>query len=388
MPVIVGDGSGDSKMQGDGKGVSVGSTTTTGRNAGVSTATGTLVFNEDAGAVQVYTGNTDGWSNVGGGNKVAATGGDATYELGGYKYHVFTSSGSLAVSAAGDVEFLIVGGGGGAGAGQGTDYGRSGGGGGAGGLRCSFDGETPGGPSAGSEPAFTVSAGVTYPVTIGNGGTGRSGSTDGDDGTPSSFGPPSAPGRIIAGGGGGGGGGRNDPGNNGGSGGGASAQEQNGSPNTSYPGPQNLGGEGAATGSGFNPIVAGYDGGRCAAESNVGGGGGGATEAGEDGSDDGGAGTEGKGGLGMRFPTDMIPSDYGTTGPQPGRYFAQGGYASAENNGGTYAAGGGGGANPDHWTGSPTGQGTANTGGGGGGAGDGQTGASGGSGIVFIRYET
>ena len=47
MPVIVGDGSGDSKMQGDGKGVSVGSTDTTGRNAGVSTATGTLIlFNE------------------------------------------------------------------------------------------------------------------------------------------------------------------------------------------------------------------------------------------------------------------------------------------------------------------------------------------------------
>ena len=64
MPVIVGDGSGDSKMQGDGKGVSVGSTNTTGRNAGVSTATGTLIFNETDGEVQVYTGNTDGWANV------------------------------------------------------------------------------------------------------------------------------------------------------------------------------------------------------------------------------------------------------------------------------------------------------------------------------------
>ena len=90
MPVIVGDGSGDSQMNGDGKGVSVGSTTTTGRNAGVSTATGTLVFNETDGNVQVYKGNTDGWANVGGSGKVTATGGDAEYESGGYKYHVFT----------------------------------------------------------------------------------------------------------------------------------------------------------------------------------------------------------------------------------------------------------------------------------------------------------
>ena len=45
MPVIVGDGSGDSQMNGDGKGASLDPPSTTGRNAGVSTATGNLVYN-------------------------------------------------------------------------------------------------------------------------------------------------------------------------------------------------------------------------------------------------------------------------------------------------------------------------------------------------------
>ena len=44
-------------------GVGLGQTTTTSRNAGVSTAQGTLIFNSDTGSVQVYNGNA--WRDVG-----------------------------------------------------------------------------------------------------------------------------------------------------------------------------------------------------------------------------------------------------------------------------------------------------------------------------------
>ena len=320
---------------------------------------------------------------------LSASGGNAEYTLNGYKYHVYTSSGSLVINEnSGTVEFLVVGGGGGAGAGAGNDYGRSGGGGGAGGFRCSFTGITPGGPSASPEPGLTLGPG-TYPVTVGPGGTGF-GSGPGDtpnNGGDSSFGPPSTPARVVASGGGRGAGGRNNAGtpSTGGSGGGASAQEQNGSPDTSFPGAPNLGGTASTENEGVNQIVAGYGGGRCASETNTGGGGGGAGAAGEDGSDSD-ADLDGRAGAGKSVPTDMVPTSYGTTGPSPGRWFAQGGFASSENSGGAYVSAGGGGANPDHWTSSPGVNGSANTGGGGGGRGDSQTGGNGGTGIVILRY--
>ena len=55
--------------------VGLGETTTTGRNAGVGTATGSLVFNSDTSTVDVWTGS--GWVAVGGGpsNFIQATGG-------------------------------------------------------------------------------------------------------------------------------------------------------------------------------------------------------------------------------------------------------------------------------------------------------------------------
>ena len=322
---------------------------------------------------------------------LSASGGNAEYTLNGYKYHVFTTNGSLVTTGSpGTVEFLVVGGGAGAGAGAGNDYGRSGGGGGAGGFRCSFTGITPGGPGSSSEPGMSVTGGVTLPVTIGPGGEGfgsGGGSAGTNNGTDSSFGPPSGPERIYAGGGGRGAGGRSNSGksSDGGSGGGASAQEQNGQPSTSYPGAPNQGGVANPENEGVNQIVAGYPGGRCSSEANTGGGGGGAGAAGEDGSDND-ANADGRGGVGKSVPTDMIPTSYGTPGPGPGRYFAGGGFASSENSGGSYEAGGGGGANPDHWPGTPGVQGVANTGGGGGGRGDGQTGGDGGSGIVILRY--
>ena len=320
---------------------------------------------------------------------IDASGGNAEYTLNGFKYHVFTSSGSLVINEnSGTVDFLVVGGGGGAGAGASNDYGRSGGGGGAGGFRCSFTGITPGGPSASAESGLSLSPG-TYPVTIGDGGGGF-GSGPGDtpnNGGDSSFGPPSTPARVFASGGGRGAGGRSNAGtpSTGGSGGGASAQEQNGQPQSSFPGSPNLGGTASTENQGVNQIVAGYGGGRCGSESNTGGGGGGAGAAGEDGSDGDNA-LDGRAGAGKSVPTDMVPTSYGTTGPSPGRWFAQGGFASSENSGGAYDSAGGGGANPDHWTSSPGVNGAANTGGGGGGRGDSQTGGNGGSGIVILRY--
>ena len=65
-----------------------------------------------------------------GGNQTTATG----FTNGGYKYHVFTSSGALTVSSGNDeIEFLVVAGGGGGGWGNG-------GAGGAGGLRTNDPG--------------------------------------------------------------------------------------------------------------------------------------------------------------------------------------------------------------------------------------------------------
>ena len=94
------------------------------------------------------------------GPELSATGG-TTYTPGnGYKYHLFTSSGSLVVaSGSASVEYLVVAGGGSGG------YDR-GGGGGAGGLRSN----SPTCPAPRRTPTLTLSAGNTYPVTVGSGG--------------------------------------------------------------------------------------------------------------------------------------------------------------------------------------------------------------------------
>ena len=82
----------------------------------------------------------------------------------GYRYHVFTSPGSLVVaSGSANVEYLVVGGGG-AGGGY---YGGAGGG---GGVRSNDPAGGPGGPSPTREPDYTVTVG-TYPIVVGDGGT-------------------------------------------------------------------------------------------------------------------------------------------------------------------------------------------------------------------------
>ena len=91
-----------------------------------------------------------------GGNQTTASG----FTNGGYKYHVFTSSGALTVSSgSGDIEFLVVAGGGGGGWGNG-------GAGGAGGLRTNDPGVPA--PIRITDPV-SVSPGP-YTITVGDGG--------------------------------------------------------------------------------------------------------------------------------------------------------------------------------------------------------------------------
>ena len=141
------------------------------------------------------------------GDGVQATGGDEVYLAGGFKHHVFKSSGTLTVTQGGDVEYLVVAGGGGGG----SAYHAAGGGGGAGGLNST---------------TATVSA-QEYVITIGGGGSGgisaNGSGGQGSDGSTSSFGSLDS----ATGGGGGGSGNLNSGsggvanGRNGGSGGGA-----------------------------------------------------------------------------------------------------------------------------------------------------------------------
>jgi hypothetical protein len=118
-------------------GVGLGATTTTGRNAGVGTAVGTIIYNSTVGIVEVYDGTT--WKPTSD-NFIQATGGIVTsYYSGGvfWKAHTFTASNTFKVLTApannNTVEYLVVGGGGG---GTNGDNGTgAGGGGGAGGFR-------------------------------------------------------------------------------------------------------------------------------------------------------------------------------------------------------------------------------------------------------------
>ena len=77
-----------------GHSVGVGSTTTAGRDAGIGTAIGTIIFDSTTGFAQVYNGN--GWDNMS--NKFAATGGTES-EAGGYTYHLFESPGTFTVDS-------------------------------------------------------------------------------------------------------------------------------------------------------------------------------------------------------------------------------------------------------------------------------------------------
>lgn len=132
--------------------VGIGTTTTTGMNAGVSTERGTLTYNTDQDKLNVFTGSK--WMAVGDqSGSITATGG-TKITSGGYVYHVFTTDTPspnkvLEVSSgSADAVLLVVGGGGGTAA-------DNGGAGGAGGIAYG--------------PSIPITPG-SYAVTIGSGG--------------------------------------------------------------------------------------------------------------------------------------------------------------------------------------------------------------------------
>ena len=304
---------------------------------------------------QYYASRQDGWYNIPEG--ITATGGAISDFATGsdvYRAHVFTSSGTFAVSAIGDftnaIEYLIVGGGGGGG---------YEGGGGAGGMRTNQSGH-PLAPHNGNYNVFTdggPGSNGNYPIVIGAGAAAELAPATGSDGVPST-----AFGKTSLGGGGGGNYQGGVSGRDGGSGGG---------------GYSSGGGDNAGSG---GPDSQGQDGGHSGA-----GGGGGAGGAGT-------PGNAGKGGLGLR--TSIAGPNYpiGTPGPAgSGGYVAGGGSGSPPSGGGIAAGplGGGGGKGYNTGYANPLSNGIAGTGGGGGGgwSGGNVTQGAGGSGLVVVKYQ-
>ena len=357
--------------------IGIGSTSTAGRNAGVSTAAGTLIYNATTNAVEAF--GPQGWIEV---KKVfneglTATGGVVReYTDSGviYKAHIFTTSGTFAVTAPGTygdtVEYLVVAGGGGGGQ-------QSGGGGGAGGLRTNLSGH----PLAGDP--FPVSV-QSYTVTVGAGGQGSvadpsnpSGPGSGLRGADSSFG------SITATGGGGGGNSSTPsalPAMNGGSGGGSGT-----GPNPAGTG--NLGGYTPVEG--FPGGLGGTDGGP--GRNDYGGGGGGAGGAGRDAVAPDPLGGNGGPGVQVLIAGTAPYTGIGALNPGPGQYqWYAGGGGGANHPAGPPADGGVGGGGNGGVGPSSSGMtgGEQNTGGGGGATGEFATaGANGGSGIVIVRYQ-
>ena len=314
-----------------------------------------------------------GLSAIGGGGSygatfIAATGGTVT-TTGNFKVHTFTGDGCFVVSSLGNdqgggdtVDYLVVAGGGAGGFANG-----GGGGGGAGGLRysdCTYSTPAPD-PSSGT--GLTVTA-TTFPITVGGGGTPRSGSPDyqtGGGGSNSVFST-----ITSAGGGGGGGGtcGSNGTGLNGGSGGGGgkgSSTQSGGSGNTPPVSPPQ--GNNGGNGGGPGPL------------NNVGGGGGGAGAAGCANAPSPLRGGDGGNGLVVSINGSCAAYSGGGGGQNEGQP------APAQGQGGS---GGGGTAGE---TGADGNAGSANTGGGGGGAdsqpNSGVQSGAGGKGVVIIRYK-
>ena len=332
----------DAKIILKGDSVGVGTTSTTGRNSGVSTATGTLIFNSTEGTLQVYNGR--GWDSCS--NIFTATGGNTTYTQGAYKVHVFTSNGDFVSDGSGSVDVLVVAGGGGGGATSRPNHnGAWAGGGGAGGVLY-----TPGHPLTAA----------TYPVVIGGGGAvGANGSNS------------TALGLTAVGGGRGGGSPYPSPTNGGAAGGSGGGGLGDHSPAPSRAGGAGTSGQGNAGGVGIDP-GGGPD------NYEQGGGGGGAGEAGN--TDGNGYGGDGR---------DMS-AEFGTTYGESGVFGGGGAGGSGTSGASTNEGGVGGGGNSGHGhtSNSASEAGAANTGGGGGAGGNtgGGGGQPGGPGIVLIRY--
>lgn len=368
--------------------VGLGTTTTTGRNAGVGTAAGTLIFNSTTGAIEAFDGTA--WFNVQ--SSIQATGGDAPAGAApgnGFRYHLFTTPGSFSITGTGalTVDMLVVASGGGGGGGM-DSHNHGGGGGGAGGIA-----------QVSSMPLPTG----TYSVTVGgsvSGGAGvvPTGGNPGFQGIDSTVVTPF--GTVTAKGGGAGATNPPPAGVTGGCGGGAGSLAPNAAPDPGGPASQPSQNPG-------NPFVTnfGNPGGSSGTSGSdaAGGGGGGAGGAGSGTPGSGGSGSNlgGPGGNGQPFPTfafplisTLVPSPYSPTmGPSvgPTGLYAGGGGGGGGQNGSSTGGPGGGGAGGAPGSNKNGGSASAGTGsgGGGGGGGDGGTGGNGGSsgaGVVIIRY--
>ena len=355
--------------------VGIGTTTTSGRNAGVSTAIGPIVYNETTGTVEIYK-RTLGWvsiDNVGDSIEgMTATGGIVNeYTDPGpgavYRSHTFVSSGTFDVSALSTtlpntVDILTVGGGGG-GSGSIVSY-WAGSGGGAGGML--------------EVTSYPVSV-QTYPVTVGGGGAGSllqpTWTLRGSTGVDSQFNNPGNTGiSVIAKGGGGGGGSatsapvgevRDDLG--GGSSGGVGSKPGM-SPVTSP----------AIVTHPNNPTITALSGVTLNHYGNVGGSG----ESGTVGEASGGGGAGGVG--------ESSDSPYSTTQDKSGGAGRSNTWALGPSNPIIYAVGGGGGPANSKGSGLGGNDGTYSRGNGGSGGANptsAEPGGSGGSGIVVVRYQ-
>ena len=341
--------------------VGVGTNTTAGRNAGVGTATGEMLYNVNNLQLQVYDGTN--WVAVYE-PPFSATGG-TTSTSGGKTIHTFTGPGTFTVASSEvtDAEYLVIGGGGGGGEG----------GGGAGAIRRAnnYTISSTGGPG---------SNGV-YAVTVGSGGAGGPPATSAK-GSPSTFGGITADG----GGFGGGNGPQGQSGGPGGSGGGG-RRDKGSDP---FRGP-NTAANGGSDNTNSPANGWGYRGGHAGANTWAGGGGGGGAGA-EGGNGQGGNATSEKGGNGGAGLAYSITGS-SVTRAGGGGGGTEGSGNPTSRNGNPGPGGGGQGAystqlpNPRNST-----AGSANTGSGGGGASStglpGGSVGTGGSGLVVVSYPT
>lgn len=301
--------------------------------------------NTTTGYIEYYDPIVSDWVGIG---AFSAIGGTVS-DISGYRYHVFTASGTFTVTAGSkSVEYMLVGGGGGGGS-------HMGGGGGGGGV------------VTGSVLATSGS----YTVTVGSGGAGGTGNSGGvaGKGNNSIFSSATALG---------GGGGSNGP-----STGTSGASGASGGGNTGWS-TDGLAGGAGTTGQGYAGGATVYGN----SPEYLGTGGGGYSSAGTSGTID--PNYCGNGGSGYSVPTGYSTA-YGRStcagGGGGGGVYT--GYSEPVY-GGTGTAGGGNGAG---WTNQSTPNGTStpgatNSGGGGGAARyDNLTGENGGSGIVIIRYQ-
>ena len=204
-------------------------------------AAGDTIFIANKGAgVSTITAGAGVTINVSGSLALAQYGGGTLIALSASTFTFFPAGGIGAVPSS--VEYLVIAGGGGGGGNSATSWG---GGGGAGGYRNGVVGETTGGGGSNETP-FSVTAGVTYTITVGNGGAAGN-QVSGSDGSDSSI---AGTGLSTITSTGGGGGGTDAVGKNGGSGGGGGGDNTSraGGTRTASPVQGNNGAAGGASG--------------------------------------------------------------------------------------------------------------------------------------------